>query len=358
MPVYDPVKASPRLTQLWSRGREYFGCEVPIMCGAMTWISDPKLVATVCNMGGFASLAGGNMPPEVLAEAIDETRRLSDRPFGANIIVIAPNYQDHLQICCDKKLSHIVFAGSMPRRKEIQQAKDCGAKVTCFASTASMAERMIRFGADALILEGSEAGGHIGHVSTIVLLQGILLRYATELPIFVAGGLAHGAMIAHLCLMGAAGAQLGTRFVVADECQAHPRFKDAFIRARAREAVATPQYSSKLPVVAVRSLKNNAMGRFGDLQLELLERIAQGDLNRQEAQYKVEEYWVGGLRRGAIDGDILEGSLMAGQSVGLVRERQPMRAIFEQLVAEAEESLEGIATRLGDDASLNAREAQ
>jgi enoyl-[acyl-carrier protein] reductase II len=312
----------------------------------MTWISNPKLVSTVCELGGFASLAGGNMPPELFADAIDSTVGLTSRAFGANIIVIAPNYRKHLDICCEKGLSHIIFAGSLPRRGEVRQAKASGAKVICFASTSSMAERMIRFGADALILEGSEAGGHIGHVSTLVLLQSILFEYGDALPVFVAGGVAHGGMIAHLSLMGAAGVQLGTRFVVAEECEAHQSFKQAFIKARAREAISTPQYSSALPVVAVRALKNSAMASFGELQLDLLKQLEAGALTRQEAQYKVEEYWIGGLRRGAVDGDVIQGSLMAGQSVGLLRRVQPMREILQELVDEADAALAACAERL------------
>jgi len=346
MANYDPVRSTTRLNGLWKRGQDFLGCEVPVMCGAMTWISDPQLVSTVGNMGGFASLAGGNMPPEMFADVIDETRSLTDRPFSANIIVIAPNYKDHLEICCEKKMSHIVFAGSIPRQSDVQKAKDSGAKVICFASTASMAKRMIRFGADALVLEGSEAGGHIGHVSTVVLLQDILFEYADQLPIFVAGGIAQGDMIGHLCLMGAAGAQLGTRFVVAEECQAHPNFKQAFIKARAREAISTPQYSSRLPVVAVRALRNKAMDNFGDLQMELLDKLGKGDMNRVEAQFEVEKYWVGSLRDGAVDGDVEKGSLMAGQSVGLIDKVQPMREILQQLVDEADAAVGKVVQNL------------
>lgn len=346
MATYEPVKSTPRLDPIWALGKKFLGSELPIMCGAMTWISDPKLVSTVSNMGGFASLAGGNMPPEMFSDTIDETRRLTDRPFAANIIVIAPNYRVQLDICCEKKMSHIVFAGSIPRQSDVEQAKDSGAKVVCFASTASIAERMIAYGADALVLEGSEAGGHIGHVSTIVLLQDILFSYGDKLPIFVAGGIAHGGMIGHLLLMGAAGVQLGTRFVVAEECQAHPKFKEAFIKARSREAISTPQYSHKLPVVAVRALKNRAMDRFGELQMELLQKLASGEINRQEAQFKVEEYWVGSLREGAVDGDVDKGSLMAGQSVGLIRKVQPLREILQQLVDEADLAVSGAARRL------------
>ncbi len=341
----EPVSSTPRLDRIWSAGQEFLGVQVPIMCGAMTWISEPRLVALMSDLGAFGVLAGGNMPPEQFAATIDETRRLTSRPFGANIIVIAPNYQAHLDIICEKRLNHMFFAGSIPRQSEVQRAKDSGAKVICFASTDSIARRMIDYGADALVLEGSEAGGHIGHVSTTVLLQEILFR-VDEVPIFVAGGIADGRMIGHLCLMGAAGAQLGTRFVVAEECGAHTRFKEVFMKARSREAIATPQYSSKLPVVAVRALHNQAMDDFGRLQLELLRKLERGELTRPEAQYEVEHFWVGSLRRAALDGEVETGSLMAGQSVGLVQRIQPLREILRQLIAEADAAVAAVEQRL------------
>lgn len=340
-----PVPSTPALDKVWRRGKEFLGSELPIMCGAMTWISDPQLVSLMSNLGAFGVLAAGNMPPEIFAQYVDETRAKTSRPFAGNVITIAPNYLPHLEILCERKVSHIVFAGSIPRASEVQKAKDSGAKVLCFASTGSIAERMIDYGADALILEGSEAGGHIGHVSTVVLLQEILFNFPS-VPIFVAGGIATGKMIAHLVLMGAAGAQMGTRFVMAEECTAHPKFKEVFIRARAREAVSTPQYSAKLPVVSVRALNNHAMEHFGDLQLQLLDQLREGTVNRQDAQYKVEEYWVGSLRRAAVDGDVEDGSLMAGQSVGLVHRVQPLREILEELVAEADAALQEARRRL------------
>lgn len=347
------IRSTPRLNRLWGCGQDFLGVEIPIMCGAMTWISEPRLVSLMSDLGAFGVLAGGNMPPEQFAAYVDETRRLTDRPFGANIIVIAPNYQAHLDILCEKKLSHIFFAGSIPRQSEVLKAKDSGAKVICFASTDSIAQRMIDYGADALVLEGSEAGGHIGHVSTLVLLQEILFRF-DEVPIFIAGGIADGRMIGHLCLMGAAGAQLGTRFVVAQECGAHERFKAVFMKARSREAVATPQYSSKLPVVAVRALHNRAMEDFGKLQLALLEKLQAGKITRPEAQYEVENFWVGSLRRAAMDGDVDSGSLMAGQSVGLVTHSQPLREIIQQLVDEADAAVAAAQKRIQGDRVPNA----
>jgi enoyl-[acyl-carrier protein] reductase II len=324
MSADTPVKSTAQLDHLWKRGKEFLGTELPIMCGAMTWISDPQLVSRMSNLGAFGVLAAGNMPPEMFADYVEQTRRLTQKPFAGNVITIAPNYLPHLDILCEQKVGHIVFAGSIPRQTEVQKAKDSGAKVLCFASTESIAKRMIDYGADALILEGSEAGGHIGHVSTTVLLQEILFQFP-DTPIFVAGGIGTGKMVAHLVLMGAAGAQMGTRFVMAEECNAHPDFKKVFIRARAREAISTPQYSAKLPVVSVRALNNHAMTHFGELQLELLQQLKDGAIGRQEAQYKVEEYWVGSLRKAAVDGDIEHGSLMAGQSVGMLDKVQPLQ---------------------------------
>jgi len=346
MSAPNPVRSTERLDKIWSRGKEFLGTELPIMCGAMTWISDPQLVSLMSSLGAFGVLAAGNMPPEMFADYIDETRKLTDQPFAGNVITIAPNYQAHLDILCEKKVGHIVFAGSLPRGSEVKQAKESGAKVLCFASTSSIAKRMISYGADGLILEGSEAGGHIGHVSTIVLLQEILFKFP-EIPIFVAGGIATGRMITHLTLMGAAGAQMGTRFVLAEECNTHQKFKEVFIKARAREAISTPQYSTKLPVVSVRALNNHAMSHFGELQFDLLNKMKTGELSRQDAQFKVEEYWVGSLRNAAVDGDVEHGSLMAGQSVGILNKVQPLREILQELVDEADQGLAEVQQRLG-----------
>ena len=345
MSGYQPVRSTERLDRVWSRGKEFLGSELPILCGAMTWISDPNLVSLMSNLGAFGVLAAGNMPPEMFASEVDRTFELTDRPFAGNMITLAPNYNAHLDILCEKKVSHIVFAGSLPRGADVKQAKESGAKALCFASTASIAKRMISHGADALILEGSEAGGHIGHVSTIVLLQEILFNFP-DIPIFVAGGIATGRMIAHLTLMGAAGAQMGTRFVLAEECGAHEKFKDVFKRARAREAISTPQYSAKLPVVSVRALNNHAMEHFGELQLDLLEQLQAGKLNRAEAQFKVEEYWIGSLRNAAVDGDVEHGSLMAGQSVGILNQVQPLRDILQDLVDEADRGVQDVEEKL------------
>ena len=322
--------------QYWRRGRAFLGVEYPLISGAMTWISDSRLVRAVSDAGAFGVLAAGNMPVESLEQEIQILLR-AQAHFAVNLITIAPNYLSHLERITTLKVPYIVFAGSFPRQEEVRQAKARGARVMCFASTDSIAERMIAYGADALILEGSEAGGHIGHVSTIVLIQQVLFQFP-NIPIFIAGGIATGRMIAHLLLMGAAGAQLGTIFAMSEESPAHPRFKERYKKARAREAFATPQYDSSLPVVAVRALKNKGTDEFGKLQLELIQKLRRNEISRLEAQYQVENYWVGALRRAVQEGDVETGSLMAGQSVGLVGEIRPVKDIIRNLVSDAEET--------------------
>jgi enoyl-[acyl-carrier protein] reductase II len=334
------------LTSLMSRGSEFLNCQYPIICGAMTWVSEPKLVAAVCNSGCFGCLAGGNTPTDILKQQIEETRQLTDKPFAVNLITIAPSYKDHLKMIKEMKLPYIVFAGSFPKENEIAIAKETGAKVMCFASTLSIAKRMIRFGADAIILEGSEAGGHIGHVSAIVLLQQVLFEVSETIPVFVAGGIATGKMMAHAFLMGASGVQLGTRFVMTEECTAHQKFKDAFIRANARDAISTPQYDSKLPVVAVRALRNKGSDSFGKLQLDLLKKLEAGEIHREEAQEEVEKYWMGALRKAVVDGDVDYGSLMAGQSVGLMKNIVPVQGLVDELLTEASSELNKIKDKL------------
>jgi enoyl-[acyl-carrier protein] reductase II len=318
----------------WKQGRKFLGVEIPIISGAMTWISDSHLVKTVSDAGGLGVLAAGNMPVELFEKEIQTLSRAGAN-YGVNLITLAPNYRSHLEKAVELRAPFIIFAGSFPRKQEVQEAKAGGAKVICFASTESIAQRMIEYGADALILEGSEAGGHIGHVSTVILLQQVLFRF-DNLPIFVAGGIATGKMILHLFLMGASGVQMGTIFAMAEESPAHPAFKERFKRARAREAFATPQYDSALPIVAVRAIKNEGTQNFGKLQLELLNRLKENQLSRTDAQFEAEKFWVGALRRAVQDGDIDQGSLMAGQSVGLVNDIKPVRQIFDDLVSEAE----------------------
>jgi enoyl-[acyl-carrier protein] reductase II len=329
------------LEPLWQRGKNFLGVSYPIIAGAMTWISDSHFVSAVCNEGAFGCLAAGNMEPSLLDAEIKKTKELTDKPFAVNLITIAPFYKKHLDVATKNRIPFIVFAGSYPRKPEIKLAKENGAKVLSFASTESLANRLIDMGIDALILEGSEAGGHVGHVSLGILLQQVLFKIQ-EVPIFVAGGIATGSFIAHLLLMGAAGIQLGTYFVLTEECRTHPGFKEAFIRARARDAIATPQIGSELKVIAVRALKNRGFERFSNLQIELIQKRKRKEISHIDAQYQVENYWAGALRQAVKEGDVEYGSLMAGQSVGLIDQVRPLKDALADLIEEAEEELERV----------------
>lgn len=330
------------LESLWQPGKKFLGTRFPIIAGAMTWISDSGFTAAVSNAGAFGCLAAGNMPPLLLEQEIKETKKKTRKPFAVNLITIAPNYRMHLQTAVENHVPFIVFAGSFPRRPEIQKAKQSGAKVLSFASTESMARRLIDQGVDALILEGSEAGGHVGHVSLGILLQQVMFKI-DDVPIFTAGGIATGTLIPHLLLMGAAGVQLGTFFVMTEECRTHPRFKQAFIRARARDAVATPQISSDLRVVAVRALRNRGLDAFNKLQVDLIARRKNKEITQAEAQYEVENFWAGALHRAVEEGDIEGGSLMAGQSVGLVDRIRPLHEALAYLVQDAQKELQRLS---------------
>ncbi len=333
------------LTHLMKRGRDFLGVEYPIIAGAMSWISHHRFVSSVSNSGGFACLAAGNMPPQELEKEIRKTQDLTDKPFAVNLITISPHYKDHLKVALDNGLPFIIFAGSFPRASEIQTAQKNGAKALAFASNDSIARRMIKSGVDGLILEGSEAGGHIGYVSLTVLLQQVLFNFR-DIPIFTAGGIASGRMMAHLLLMGAAGIQMGTRFIMTEECEVNPKFKQAFVKARARDAVATPAIGSELNVVAVRAIKNKGMNEFSELQMDLIRQKRQGEISQKEAQYEVENFWMGSLRNAVQDGDVERGSLMAGQSVGLVGKVQSIKEVFAEMMAEGEETLAEIGRLL------------
>jgi len=333
------------LEKLMKRGSAFLGVQYPIICGAMTWISDSSLVKTMSDHDIFPVLAGGNSPPDIFEKEIDTCLTLVHKPFGVNLITIAPNFKAQYEILLTKKVPVVIFAGSFPRKIEIQKMQQSDKKVMSFASEESLALQQISFGIDGLILEGSEAGGHIGHVSLLILLQQVLFKFS-QVPIFVGGGIAHGNMIAHLLLMGAAGCQLGTRFVMTKECNVHDKFKEAFVKAKARQAVATPQYDSKLPVVAVRALKNKGSVDFGKLQLKLLRQMEDGLISRQKAQYEVEKYWMGALKKAVVEGDVNYGSLMAGQSVGLVHEIKPVKGLIEELLGDAEKELSLVKERL------------
>jgi enoyl-[acyl-carrier protein] reductase II len=328
-----------KLNHLMQRGTAFLGCETAIMCGAMSWVSERNLVSAISNAGGFGVIACGAMPPELLDAEIAATKAMTAKPFGVNVITMHPQIMDLIAICAKHRVSHVVLAGGLPPKGSIEAIKAAGAKVLCFAPALTLAKKFARSDVDALIIEGSEAGGHIGPVATSVLAQEILPELGEQLPIFVAGGIARGGLIASYLEMGAAGVQLGTRFVCAHESIAHPNFKAAFLRANARDAVASVQIDPRLPVIPVRALKNKGTEEFTAKQVEVAAMLDRGEIDMETAQLEIEKYWAGALRRAVIDGDVEYGSVMAGQSVGMVHVERPVVDIIAKLVREAEEAL-------------------
>jgi len=324
--------------RLFKTGIEFLNVKYPILCGAMTWVSNPKLVAAVANAGAFGCLAGGNMSAKLLELQVKETRKLTDKPFGINLLTIAPAYHEQLYLAQWMKFPYVIFAGSFPKKSEIKLVKESGAKVICYASTNSIAQRMVRYGADALILEGSEAGGHVGRVSLSVLLQQVLFD-KPDVPILVGGGIAGGRMCAHLLLMGAAGIIMGSRFATAKESCAHPEFKKIFLNAHSRDAVAIPQYDRNFPIVAVRTLHNSGLEDFKKIKTELTKKLKKGKMSRTKAQKIVSTYWNNALKEAVVNGNIKNGALMAGQSVGLVNNILSVQEIIDEIITDIEQEL-------------------
>ena len=330
----DFTAARAELDRLWAAGRAFLGCEAAIMGGAMSWVSERTLTAAISNAGGFGVLACGSMGPELLEREIAATQALTQRPFGVNLITMHPQLDDLIRVTLAARVGHVVLAGGIPSGAAVRAVKDSGAKLICFAPALVLAKRLVRSGADALVIEGSEAGGHTGPVSLTVLAQEIL-PHMREVPVFVAGGLGRGEAVLAYLEMGAAGAQLGTLFAAALESIAHPRFKQAFVRASARDAVLSVQLDPRFPVIPVRGLANEGTKRFLEHQAETLRRFQDGELTKESAQLAIEHFWAGALRRAVIDGDIEQGSVMAGQSVGLVTSVRTVSDIIAGIVDQA-----------------------
>ena len=344
---HAPVSNGPdRLARLMKRGADFLGSEVAVMGGAMSWISERNLVSALSNAGAFGVIACGAMTPDLLDAEIAETKKRTDKPFGVNLITMHPQLSELIEVCARHGVSHVVLAGGLPPPGAIDRIKGNGAKLVCFAPALALAKKLMRSGVDALVIEGMEAGGHIGPVSTSVLAQEILPEIAADIPVFVAGGIGRGGAIAGYLEMGAAGVQLGTRFVCATECIAHPAFKKAFIRASARDAIPSVQIDPRLPVIPVRALKNREMENFSAKQREVAALLDAGNVEMAEAQLQIEHYWAGALKRAVIDGDVESGSVMAGQSVGMVKDEAPVADILSTLMDEAAAALDRRATPL------------
>lgn len=323
------------LHTLWARGAQFLNTTYAIMGGAMTWVSEAHLVSSISNAGGFGVLACGAMPPEILRAEIQKTRTLTQKSFGVNLILMHPDLAHLIDICAEEGVRYIVLAGGLPTQDTLAQIQAHGIKSLAFAPNLLLAKKLVRMGADALIIEGSEAGGHIGPVSTSVLAQEIL-PHVMDVPVFIAGGIGRGEAIVEYLRMGASGVQLGTRFVCAHECVAHTNFKKAFIKAKARDAMASYQVDPRFPVIPVRAITNKATESFLLKQHEVIAKVNAGTLDMKAGQLEIEHFWAGSLRRAVVDGDVDTGSLMAGQSVGMVEREQSTQDIIDELLSQAQ----------------------
>ena len=330
--------ANAEFDALSARGRKFLGVRHAVLGGAMSWLSERHLVSATSNCGAFGVIATGSLSPEELRVEIKETAARTAKPFGVNVIIMHPELEELLQVCIDERVGHVVLAGGLPPRTATEKLRSAAVKVISFAPTLTVARKLKRQGVEAFIIEGMEAGGHTGPVATSVLCQEIL-PHLRDVPVFVGGGIGRGDAIALYMKMGAAGCQVGTRLVCATESVAHEKFKKIILHAKARDAQLSVQLDPDFPVIPVRALVNRATDEFYETQRATIARHRAGELDHKEAQLIIERFWAGSLRRAIIEGDIEHGSLMAGQSVGMVEREQPVAEIVEELMAQAIEAL-------------------
>lgn len=292
----------------------------PIIQGGMAWIADSTLAASVSNAGGLGLIAAGNAPSDLIRNEIKKVKEMTDKPFGVNIMLMSPFAHEIAQIVCEEDVK-VVTTGAGNPSKYIQKWKDYGIKVLPVVPSVALAKRMENNGADAIIAEGCEAGGHIGELTTMALIPQIADQI--EVPLVAAGGIADGRGVAAAFMLGAQGVQVGTRFIVANECTAHKNYKERIISAKDTDSQVTGRFIG-LPV---RSLKNKLTKNMKEWEKEKL------------SKEEFEERGIGALRKAVKDGDINEGSVMAGQIAGLIKKQQSCREIIEEMISQAEQTI-------------------
>ncbi|MDR1915533.1 MAG: nitronate monooxygenase [Synergistaceae bacterium] len=301
--------SSNRITKL-------LNIKYPIIQGAMAWVADADLAAAVSNGGGLGIIAAGNMPPEMLEQELIKVRSLTDKPFGLNIMLLSPTWQDALELAAAHDVPVVTTGAGMPG-KVIDRLSPLGIKVIPVIASVAHAERVKKQGAAAVIAEGMEAGGHIGEITTMALTAQV--SNVLDIPVVSAGGIADGRGMLAAFALGAEGIQMGTRFVCASECNAHENFKHKIIAANDRSTIVTGRALGH----PVRSIKNK------------FTQIFQGMEEERAAIEELDKFGSGRLRAAVVDGDVENGSVMSGQIAGLVDRIQPASEIIEEVVGEA-----------------------
>lgn len=307
---------------------ELFGIEYPIFQGGMAWVAEAQLAAAVSNAGGIGLIAGGSAPPEVIREEIRRTKELTDKPFGVNIMLMSPYAGELAQLVIEEGVA-VVTTGAGNPGKYIASWKQAGIKVVPVVPSVALAKRMERAGADALVAEGCEAGGHIGELTTMALVPQIV--DAVTIPVLAAGGIADGRGVAAALMLGAQGVQVGTRFLAAEECQIHQNYKELVLKAKDTDSAVTGRGTGH-PVRQIRS-------KFTRRVLELESREADPE--------EFEALTVGSLKKAVVDGNVDEGSFMAGQIAGMVSKIQPAQEIVDEMFGEAEHLLKNGGNFIG-----------
>lgn len=298
------------------------GIEYPIIQGGMAWVAEYHLAAAVSNAGGLGLIGAASAPAQWVREQVKKAKELTDKPFGINIMLMSP-YADEVAKVVVEEGVKVVTTGAGNPEKYMKMWKDAGVKVIPVVASVALAKRMERCGADALVAEGCEAGGHIGESTTMVLVPQV--ADAVNIPVIAAGGIADGRGIAAAFMLGAKAVQMGTHFVVTEESQVHDNYKERIIKARDIDSRVTGRTTGH----PVRALRNEMTKQYIELE------------NRGAGFEELEKLTLGGLRKAVVDGDVVHGSVMAGQIAGMVRERMTCKALIDKLVKETDEIIGG-----------------
>ena len=294
------------------------GIEYPIFQGGMAWVSEHVLAAAVSNAGGLGIISAMNAPGEYLRKEIRACREMTDRPFGVNVMLMSPHAPEVAEVILEEKVPVVTTGAGLPG-VYMKEWVPAGIKVVPVVPSVAIAKRVAREGATAVIAEGCESGGHVGELTTMALVPQVV--DAVDVPVLAAGGIADGRGIAASFMLGARGVQVGTRFLCATECQVHPNYKKKILAARDIDTVVTGKRLGH----PVRCLKNPFARSFGQMEYD-------SSLTNEE----IEKFGAGSLRKAAVEGDMENGSIMAGQIAALVKEEQPAAQIIREMFAQAE----------------------
>lgn len=301
-----------------TRITELLGCEYPLIQGGMAWVAENTLASAVSNAGGVGLIAGGNAPIDYLREQIRLCKEKTDKPFGVNIMLMSDNADDLAQLVIDEGVK-VVTTGAGNPGEYISAWKTVGVKVIPVVPSVALAKRMERAGADAVVAEGTESGGHIGENTTMCLVPQVV--DAVSIPVIAAGGIADGRGMAASFMLGAEGVQIGTRFLASEECQIHSTFKELVIKAKDTDSVVTGRYTGH----PCRNVKT-----------KFAKQLANGEKDGTLTPDEFEKLTVGALRRAVVDGDLESGSFLCGAIAGMINEVKPCDAIVKEIIEQAE----------------------